>query len=544
MSFLANCFERLKTLIHHSDSQRRLILVIVSTALLLDNMLYMVIVPIIPDYLTRVNSEFHINWLDNQTHGGHKVFKNNQWNTLQNYNKTQIGRVEQSYDSDKFNVRLVTINASDAKVGTLFAFKAIVQLFVNPISGTVIDRIGYDMPMMIGLSIIFLSTSIFAFGSSYKTLFIARGLQGAGSAFADTAGFAMIADRYTEENERSKALGIALAFVSFGCLVAPPFGGILYDLCGKEVPFIVLAFVALLDGFLMFFVMQPVRIDRMVKKAEGHLPEATPIWKLFMDPYVLICAGTLAVCNISLAFLEPTIANWMEKTMHATNVQVGLIWFPAFIPHVLGVVITVKLAVKYPSYQWLMAGGGLVIIAVSCLMIPFCNNYISLMIPISILCFGVALVDTAILPTMAYIVDTRHVSVYGSVYAIADISYSLAYAIGPIVAGGLVTFIGFTALNMVIFAVTIAYAPVLFLLRNMYQGPLQKDSEKIPLDVGQIAHAPNGELQTYTSTIQSSVQYSGYDQDGQDYSRIAPQQNPPTYNPYNAEPPYGAGYGY
>jgi len=32
-------------------SQRKLVLVIVSIALLLDNMLYMVIVPIIPDYL-------------------------------------------------------------------------------------------------------------------------------------------------------------------------------------------------------------------------------------------------------------------------------------------------------------------------------------------------------------------------------------------------------------------------------------------------------------------------------------------------------------
>ena len=53
----------------------------------------------------------------------------------------------------------------------------------------------------------------------------------------------MIADRYTEEAERSKALGIALAFISFGCLVAPPFGGFLYEFCGKAVPFIVLAFV-------------------------------------------------------------------------------------------------------------------------------------------------------------------------------------------------------------------------------------------------------------------------------------------------------------
>ncbi|KAJ8365695.1 hypothetical protein SKAU_G00145260 [Synaphobranchus kaupii] len=75
----------------------------------------------------------------------------------------------------------------------------------------------------------FFSTCIFAFAENYATLFVARSLQGLGSAFADTSGIAMIADKYTEETERSRALGIALAFISFGSLVAPPFGGILYE---------------------------------------------------------------------------------------------------------------------------------------------------------------------------------------------------------------------------------------------------------------------------------------------------------------------------
>merc|ERR1712142_50371 len=128
---------------------------------------------------------------------------------------------------------------------------------VNPFTGALIDRIGYDMPMMIGLIVIFLSTAVFAFGESYAVLFMARSLQGLGSAFADTSGLAMIADRYTEESERSRALGIALAFISFGCLVAPPFGGILYELAGKIVPFLFLATVSLIDGFLLLLVMKP-----------------------------------------------------------------------------------------------------------------------------------------------------------------------------------------------------------------------------------------------------------------------------------------------
>ncbi len=66
-------------------------------------------------------------------------------------------------------------------------------------------------------------------------------------------------NRYTEEAERSKALGIALAFISFGCLVAPPFGGVLYEFCGKAVPFVILSLVCLLDGFLLLLIMRPMK---------------------------------------------------------------------------------------------------------------------------------------------------------------------------------------------------------------------------------------------------------------------------------------------
>ena len=45
------------------------------------------------------------------------------------------------------------------------------------------------------------------------------------------------------------------------------------------------------------------------------------------------------------------------------------------------------------------------------------------MVPICIICFGIALIDTALLPTLGFIVDKKYVSVYGSVYAIADIAY-------------------------------------------------------------------------------------------------------------------------
>lgn len=446
------------TKLQEPAAQRKLILVVVSIALLLDNMLYMVIVPIIPDYLQYIGAFEKTNLTGPASHHG-----------------------------------------QDSATGILFASKAIVQLMVNPFSGALIDKIGYDLPMMIGLTIMFLSTAVFACGRSYGVLFFARSLQGVGSAFADTSGLAMIADRFTEENERTKALGIALAFISFGCLVAPPFGGALYQFAGKEVPFLILAFVCLVDGLMLLLVMKPMK--EQLRESQRDKPPSIPIWRLLIDPYIAVCAGALMMSNVALAFLEPTISLWMEdKELTHDNWKMGMIWLPAFFPHVAGVIITVKMASQYPQHQWLMAAGGLALEGLCCFIIPFSTSYVFLMLPICGICFGIALIDTALLPTLGYLVDVRYVSVYGSIYAIADISYSLAYAVGPIIAGGVVEAIGFTALNFMIAFSNLLYAPVLYRLRNIYDfKPFQDEANVLMQD------PPSKEYQTYVLQEQRPI---------------------------------------
>ncbi|KRZ03485.1 Vesicular acetylcholine transporter unc-17, partial [Trichinella zimbabwensis] len=433
--------------------QRRLVLIIVSTALLLDNMLYMVIVPIIPDYLRRIGA-YKVKYsyqLTNDTVGSENGTE---------YFVSKLHKVKE-YESE------------DTSLGYLFASKAIIQLLVNPFSGALIDRIGYEIPMIIGLVIMFSSTAIFALGQSYGILFFARSLQGLGSAFADTSGLAMIANRFTEEAERSKALGIALAFISFGSLVAPPFGGVLYEFCGKPVPFLLLSFVCLLDGFMVFMVIHP-----KTQRAEtGERIKGPTVFRLLLDPYIAICAGALVTANVSLAFLEPTISKWMTDTMPTvTEWQIGLVWLPPFLPHVLGVYVAVKLLKRYSQISWLLAAVGLGLEGISCFIVPFATTYTGLIIPLSILCFGISLVDTALLPLLGYLVDTRHASVYGSVYAIADISYSIAYAIGPVVAGTVVANLGFFSLNLIICLSNVLYAPALSFIRSVYSyKPFEND---------------------------------------------------------------------
>lgn len=484
---LQECWDGLYTILSEPRVQRKVVLVIVSIALLLDNMLYMVIVPIIPDYLRKLGA-----W---HTHleGGDKE-KYNSYNQRNYTNATGNYAVNDTQVRYRMVHQIIIYEGEEAGIGFLFASKALVQLMINPISGTIIDKIGYDVPLTFGLIVMFLSTAIFSVGESYGLLFFARSLQGVGSAFADTSGLAMIADTYTEEAERTKALGIALAFISFGCLVAPPFGGTLYQFAGKQVPFIILAFVSLFDAIMLRIVMRPIRDQQKEKGIEHKV--GTPIWRLFMDPYILCCAGALVMSNVSLAFLEPTISVWMMDTMTVENWQMGMIWLPSFFPHVAGVVLTVKLAQKYPKLQWLVATTGLAIEGISCFFLPFSSNYWMVMLPICFICFGIALIDTALLPLLGHLVDTRYVSVYGSIYAIADISYSMAYAFGPLIAGSVVSSIGFVALNIGIAISNLVYCPLIFSLRDVhhYKPFEEEQQEQQKINPGS---PPGGEFQTY-----------------------------------------------
>nr|P81721.2 RecName: Full=Vesicular acetylcholine transporter; Short=VAChT; AltName: Full=TorVAChT [Tetronarce californica]AAD50292.1 vesicular acetylcholine transporter [Tetronarce californica] len=449
--------KRISGAMNEPRRKRKILLVIVCIAMLLDNMLYMVIVPIIPNYLETIRT-YKLVYITTPSNGTNGSL----------LNSTQRAVLERNPNANE-----------DIQIGVLFASKAILQLLSNPFTGTFIDRVGYDIPLLIGLTIMFFSTITFAFGESYAVLFAARSLQGLGSAFADTSGIAMIADKYTEESERTQALGIALAFISFGSLVAPPFGGVLYQFAGKWVPFLVLSFVCLLDGILLLMVVTP-----FASRTRENMLQGTPIYKLMIDPYIAVVAGALTTCNIPLAFLEPTISNWMKKTMNASEWQMGITWLPAFFPHILGVYITVKLAAKYPNYQWFYGAVGLVIIGASSCTIPACRNFEELIIPLCALCFGIALVDTALLPTLAFLVDIRYVSVYGSVYAIADISYSVAYALGPIMAGQIVHDLGFVQLNLGMGLVNILYAPALLFLRNVCQMKPSLSERNILLEEG------------------------------------------------------------
>ncbi|XP_060737229.1 chromaffin granule amine transporter [Tachysurus vachellii] len=461
--------------IRKSRGSRRLVLVVVCVALLLDNMLLTVVVPIIPTFLYAVehepselsstaSSSLSPPTMDQPTFSS--IFS-----LYDNVTYTNTDNVAQDNLSDSTVTPSSDTNASmsdckedrkflkdeNVRVGLLFASKAIVQLLVNPFVGPLTNRIGYHIPMFAGFVIMFVSTIMFAFSETYTLLFFARSLQGIGSSFSSVAGLGMLASVYTDDNERGIAMGIALGGLAMGVLIGAPFGSVMYEFVGKSSPFLILAFLALFDGAIQLCILQPSKIS------PGSM-EGTPLLTLLKDPYILISAGSLCFANMGVAILEPTLPIWMMQTMCSPKWQLGMAFLPASVSYLIGTNLFGLLANKMG--RWLCSMIGMVVVGVSLLCVPLAKNIYGLIGPNGGLGFAIGMVDSSMMAIMGYLVDIRHVSVYGSVYAIADVALCMGFAIGPSTGGAIVQTIGFPYLMVIIGVVNILYAPLCFFLKN------------------------------------------------------------------------------
>ncbi|XP_065369697.1 synaptic vesicular amine transporter isoform X2 [Calliphora vicina] len=442
---------------------RRLVLVIVAIALLLDNMLLTTVVPIIPEFLYDIrHPDAPLDSFPRTPLTLHTPPPPTQCPCLKDGEAIPTMEVStiSSEENETFyremEERHQELVGETVEVGLLFASKAFVQLLVNPIVGPLTHRIGYSIPMFAGFVIMFVSTIIFAFGRSYLVLFIARALQGIGSSCSSVSGMGMLADRYTDDKERGNAMGIALGGLALGVLIGPPFGGIMYEFVGKSAPFLVLSVLALGDGLLQLFMLQP-----SIQKAETEPPT---LKALISDPYILIAAGSITFANMGIAMLEPSLPLWMVDNMGSSRWEQGVAFLPASISYLVGTNLFGPLGHKIG--RWFAACLGLVIIGGCLIMIPMATSITHLIIPNAGLGFAIGMVDSSMMPELGYLVDIRHSAVYGSVYALGDVAFCMGFAIGPALSGTLVKTIGFEWMLFGIAILCFLYAPLLTLLKN------------------------------------------------------------------------------
>ncbi|XP_067118680.1 synaptic vesicular amine transporter-like [Centruroides vittatus] len=341
---------------------RPVILFVVATAILLDNILSTIIVPIMPDYLyklqrnvTDVFPEYNATMaMESCKQNDSCINRNIQINSETKVNNNSIK------EEDREKMKHLQLIQENTNLGIMFASKFVVQIITNYFVILLINRMGYSVSIFIGLVTILLSTIIYAIGNSYSILFFSRSLHGVGSAFVNTAGMGMMAKIYPDDKERGNAMSIALNGVGLGMLIGPALGGITYQFMGKAFPFWILTALILVEELLQVIVMPP-KLSREVKTNTSSI---VPIIK---DPYIIVATGSLTVANMVLSALEPSLPVWMMEKMNAPEWQQGVAFSSPGVLYLIGTCMFGRLGHKFG--RWLVATVGLILTGISAICV-------------------------------------------------------------------------------------------------------------------------------------------------------------------------------
>ncbi|XP_075210491.1 synaptic vesicular amine transporter-like [Lycorma delicatula] len=422
----------------------KIVVIIVYLSLLLDNVLLTVVVPILPDYLRSVEL----------------ILGNGKDNSTSNID-------------NHFNIRLQPDNKEleeeTGYIGLLLSSKAFAQILINPVIGILTKYCGYHLPLFFGSINMLVATLLFALGENYLTFLVARTLHGIASACVGVTGMCLIAELYPSEAARSKVMGIVLGSGALGVLLGYPFGGILYAFVGKTAPFFVIAFLVVVDiGLQLSFLNLKIKYEE---------PVVETTWShLLSDCLVVTAAGSILLTSAGMAILEPCLPLWLIEKMKPKKWQLGTVFIPDSLAYLIGTNFFGTFA--YNFSRWRVAIVAMLLVGLSAVMVSLATDMTQLVLPHFGLGLGIGVLDAALVPMLASLMDTRHSAHYGSVYALQQTAVSLAYSLGPVIGGALMQSVGFPWVMRFIGLINILYSPLLVTLKT---GVIEEEEKKISL---------------------------------------------------------------
>ncbi|KAI5694032.1 hypothetical protein M8J75_009729 [Diaphorina citri] len=294
--------------------------------------------------------------------------------------------------------------------------------------------------------------NVFALGDNYFMLLLARSLQGFASSCIGVAGMCIVAEQYDEEIHRSRVMGIVLGMcivaeqydeeihrsrvmgivlgsIALGVLTGYPVGGFLYDFVNKAAPFVLIAVLVLVDLGLQLTFMN------FKSSIIDETPHSAGVWtSLLSDHLILIILGSIWLSSSAMSILEPCLPIWLMSHVKPEKWQLGTVFIPDSVGYLVGT--NFFGGISYRVGRWRVAVAAMLLVGVSCLLVPTATTMSGLIGPHLGLGLGIGILDSALVPLLAR----------------------------PLLGGELVKAMGFTWLMRCVGFINIIYCPALILL--------------------------------------------------------------------------------
>jgi MFS transporter, DHA1 family, tetracycline resistance protein len=319
-----------------------------------------------------------------------------------------------------------SFQAEEWQIGLLLGCYSFMQFLASPVLGYISDRIGRKPVLLVSLIGSVIGYAVMANAHSLTMLFIARIIAGICGASVGTAA-AYIADITPAEN-RSRRMGLIGAAFGVGFVLGPAIGGILSHFW-TVAPFWFGAGLAFLNAIaVLLFLPEP---EKHVKRSDVSTPVAADAGNQTGLDGIALLVVTYFVAIAGFAIVTMIYPQVLDRrfTLNTSQISMVFVFLGLVGAFIQGGAIG-RLAKRFGDYK--LAGAGLLLMAISMLLMPLAQN----MGLFLLFTFGLAVGNSLAQPTlMAMASRLAATTAQGRVIGTVQSAGSLGRVVGPLSGG-------------------------------------------------------------------------------------------------------------
>ncbi|KAL7644688.1 UNVERIFIED_CONTAM: hypothetical protein RMT77_004229 [Armadillidium vulgare] len=361
--------------------------------------------------------------------------------------------------------------ATASEYGFVFGINELVVFVFSPIYGYLLKYVCAKTLNNMGSFTVCVTCTLFGFLEyvndtvTFLTLsFVIRFVEATGTASFVIAAFSIIGKEFPQNVGATFAM-LESSF-GMGLIVGPAVGGILYEMGGFKLPFIVIGCSLSIPALLICVLLpKPKEDENRTESSKGMLC-------FLQEPPILLSATTIFLSAVSIGFVTATLEPHLQP-LNLSPFHLGLMFILTGTSYAIVAPIWGKVCDRWmtPQAVWSI---GAVIVCIAFLLLgpaPYLNLKMNLIIIIiALLIHGLGLGCQLVSTFTALHQDSLclgypdDISTYGLVSGVWMSFFALGNCVGPAVAGILFDTIGFpwgsqliVIMNLLLFIVTAIY---------------------------------------------------------------------------------------